>query len=312
MTTKNMLTKGLMALTTALSLSTAGPAMAEGRTAAARADAARGDIAKTLGFVPGFFSAMADAAVPGAWEEMKGLQMSPSTALPGKTKELIGLAVAAQVPCKFCVYGHTEFAKLNGASEGEIAEAIAVGASERHWSAYLYGEQIDEGKFAAEIARLVQGAKKPAGSAVAITVVDAKTALRDIEQTLGFVPEYLHHVPDAALPGAWREMKDLRLNPNTMLPPKTKALISLAVASQVPSRPCVIAETEFAKLAGATEREIGEAVGMAAITRNMSTILNGQQTDEQGFRADVDRLVASAKAAQKKAALPAKGATAGR
>jgi alkylhydroperoxidase/carboxymuconolactone decarboxylase family protein YurZ len=33
----------------------------------------------------------------------------------------------------------------------------------------------------------------------------------------------------------------------------------------------VIAETEFAKLAGATEREIAEAVGMAALTRPRTT-----------------------------------------
>ena len=45
---------------------------------------------------------------------------------------------------------------------------------------------------------------------------------------------------------------------------------------------------------------------MAAITRNMSTLLNGQQVDDRAFRADVDRLVAGVKAAQKKAALSAR------
>lgn len=297
----SILTKGLMGLTATLALAITAPAMAAGPDASG----ARADIAKTFGFVPGFFKVMSDTAVPGAWQEMKGLQMNPNTVLPGRTKELIGLAVSAQVPCRYCVYAHTEFAKLNGASEAEIAEAVAVGGVERHWSAYLFGEQVDDAKMASDVARIVQNAKKPPTTAVPVTVTDGKTALRDIEQTLGFVPDFLRKVPEFALPGAWREMKDVKLNPNTHLSAKTKSLIALAVASQTPSRPCVAAETEFAKLAGATEREMAEAVGMAAITRNMSTMLNGQQVDEQGFRADVDRLVSGAKAAQKKAAAPA-------
>src|SRR5262245_15225038 len=83
----------------------------------AAAEAARKDIAKTLGFVPRFFQVMSDAAVSGMWAEMKGLQMNPNSVLPGKTKELVGLAVSAQIPCRYCISAHTEFAKLNGASD---------------------------------------------------------------------------------------------------------------------------------------------------------------------------------------------------
>jgi AhpD family alkylhydroperoxidase len=135
-----------------------------------------------------------------------------------------------------------------------------------------------------------------------IELVDAKTALADIQQTLGFVPEFLRRLPESALPGAWRELKEVKLSSTTKLSPKLKALIALAVASQVPSEACVMAETEFAKLAGATDKEIAEAVGMAAITRNMSTMLNGGQTDMKAFRADVAKLVAGVKAAQRAAA----------
>jgi AhpD family alkylhydroperoxidase len=267
----------------------------------AAAAAARADIQKTLGFVPGFFKAFPEAALPGVWQEMKGLQLNPQSALDGRAKELIGLAVAAQVPCQYCIYAHIEFAKLNGASEAELGEAVAVAGMERHWSAYFYGMQLDETKFKSEVARIVENAKKPAKPGAPIDVVDARSALLDIERTLGFVPEFLRKLPENALPGAWRELKEVRLNPATQVSAKLKALISLAVASQVPSRACVIADTEFAKLAGASEREIAEAVGMAAITRNMSTLLNGQRVDERAFRADVDRLVAGVKAAQKKA-----------
>lgn len=269
------------------------------------ASAARADIQKTLGFVPKFFTQFPDAALPGMWQEMKGLQLNPGTALDGQTKELIGLAVAAQVPCQYCIYAHTEFAQLNGADAQELAEAVAVGAQERHASAYFYGLQNDPEAFRAEIAKLVANMKANKSAPKPMAVTDAASAKADIAQTLGFIPQFLSRVPDSALPGVWREMKDLKLSAGTHLPAKTKALISLAVASQVPSNACVIAETEFAKLAGASEREIAEAVGMAAITRNMSTVLNGVQVDMRTFTADINKLVAGVKkAASAKAKKP--------
>lgn len=295
------MTKLAKILFAALALfTTAGLAVAE----APNAQATRADIAKTLGFVPSFFESFADSALPGAWDEMKGLQLNPGTALNGASKELIGLGVASQIPCKYCIYAHTEFAELNGATDAQVKEAIAVAGMERHWSAYFYGMQLDQNGFKSEVARIVAGAKKqqPAPAGAPIVVTDAKTALQDIERTLGFVPEFLRKVPESALPGAWREMKELKLNPSSALSAKQKSLISLAVASQVPSEPCIFADTEFAKLAGATDREIAEAVGMSAITRNMSTMLNGGQVEERAFKGDISRLVAGVKAAQKKAA----------
>src|SRR6266436_5575462 len=68
---------------------------------------------------------------------------SPKTALNGKTKELIGLAVAAQIPCHYCIYFHTAAAKLNGATDEEIREAVAMAAIVRHWSTVLNGMQVD-------------------------------------------------------------------------------------------------------------------------------------------------------------------------
>ncbi|HWA72872.1 MAG TPA: carboxymuconolactone decarboxylase family protein [Polyangiaceae bacterium] len=290
----------LLSLIAACALVFTGSARADATSKAADARAAREDIKKTLGFVPSFFNAFGDSALPGTWQEMKGLQLNPKTALSGRIKELIGLGVAAQVPCRYCIYAHVEFAKLNGASDTELNEAVAVAAAERHWSTILWGRQVDEARLRADVARLLGPRKPPSGAAIVVT--DGRTALDDIQRTFGFVPELLRAVPEQALPGAWREMKDLKLDSSTQLSAKNKALIALAVASQVPSRPCVIAETEFAKAGGANDAEIAEAVGMAAITRNMSTLLNGLQVDEAVFRGDVEKLVAGAKAAAKKSA----------
>ncbi|RUU03929.1 carboxymuconolactone decarboxylase family protein [Mesorhizobium sp. USDA-HM6] len=115
------------------------PAQAED----ASATAAYKDIQATLGSVPDMFKALPDVAVAGAWAEIKGVQLNPNTALDGKTKELLGLAVAAQIPCQYCIYFHTEAAKLNGASDEEIKEAVAMAAIVRHWSTMLNGSQVD-------------------------------------------------------------------------------------------------------------------------------------------------------------------------
>ncbi len=111
--------------------------------AAQDAQATYRDIEQTLGSVPAFFKQMPASAIGGAWAEMKGFQLNPQTALSGKTKELIGLAVAAQIPCQYCIYFHTAAAKANGASEEEIKEAVAMAAVVRHWSTLLNGTQVD-------------------------------------------------------------------------------------------------------------------------------------------------------------------------
>ncbi len=116
----------------------------------AGAQAAYRDIEQTLGLVPTFFRMFPESGIAGAWSEFRAVQLNPKTALDPKTKELIGLAVAAQIPCHYCVYFHTAVAKANGASDQEVREAIAMAAISRHWSTVLNGTQIDFATFKSE------------------------------------------------------------------------------------------------------------------------------------------------------------------
>ena len=230
---------------------------------------------------------------------MKTLQMNPNTALNAKQKELIGLAVASQIPCEYCIYAHTEFAKLNGATSGEIGDAVAMSGLTRHWSTYLNGIQPDEAKFKADVAKSVAHVKTMmSGKGPAqknIEVVDAKTAREDMTQAFGAaMAETFAKFPPEALAAAWREEKDVELG-QTALDAKTKSLISLAVAAQIPCRYCIVADTEFAKIGGASDREINEAVAMASHVRNWSTMLNGLQVDKATFKKDIDKLVKNVK-----------------
>ena len=63
--------------------------------------------------------------------------------LDAKTRDLIALAVSAQIPCTYCVYAHLKDARAHGASESEIREAVATAATVRHWSTVLNGMGYD-------------------------------------------------------------------------------------------------------------------------------------------------------------------------
>ena len=136
------------------------------------------DIQKTLGGVPDFFKEFPDAGLAGAWAEMKGLQFNPKTELSGKAKELIGLAVAAQIPCTYCIYLHTKAAKAAGASDGEVREAIAMAAITRHWSTVLNGSQTDLVAFKKGVDALI---KDPSPRADA-TGIDVKEIMKEMQE----------------------------------------------------------------------------------------------------------------------------------
>ena len=90
-----------------------------------------------------------DQALKPLWELYQALN-NPTGALDAKTKQLIGLAVAAQIPCAYCVYGQlmTRFgpyqlktfaAQKRSSSDAQIKEAIATAALVRFNSTMLQG-----------------------------------------------------------------------------------------------------------------------------------------------------------------------------
>ncbi|UCI06600.1 carboxymuconolactone decarboxylase family protein [Mesorhizobium sp. B1-1-8] len=114
-------------------------------------DAAIKDIQSTMGGVPSFLTKFPKAGLPGAWAEVKAIELSDKTALPPKVKSLISLAVAAQIPCSYCIWSDTQDAKRAGATDEEIQEAVAVSALTRHWSTIFNGMQVDFETFKKEM-----------------------------------------------------------------------------------------------------------------------------------------------------------------
>jgi AhpD family alkylhydroperoxidase len=137
------------AIVTGLTLALAAPALAE--DAMMTPDEVIKDVEATFGGVPTFVTKIAKPALPGFWTLVKGIELSETTALDAKTKALISLAVASQIPCQYCVWADTNTLKQMGATDEEIAEAVAVAGLTRFASTQFYGLQIDMEQFRKEM-----------------------------------------------------------------------------------------------------------------------------------------------------------------
>jgi AhpD family alkylhydroperoxidase len=80
--------------------------------------------------------------------------------IPNKYRELIGVAISAISKCDYCAYYHTELAKLNGATEAEIEDAVHYAKSSAGWSTYINGLQLNYEEFTGEIDRACEHVRR--------------------------------------------------------------------------------------------------------------------------------------------------------
>ena len=117
------------------------------------------EIKQRFGIVPSFINEMPPQAVNGFWSLMRDVELA-ETKIPNKYKELIGIAVSGATRCRYCALFHTEGARLNGATDEEIAEASTMGALTMLGSTFLNAQQTDYDKFAKETRQIVDFVKK--------------------------------------------------------------------------------------------------------------------------------------------------------
>lgn len=113
------------------------------------------EMKEMFGTVIGFVDQIPDEFIAEEWDVMKRLQFG-ETLIPNRYKELIGLGIAAATRCRYCTLFHTEAAKLFGASDEEVQEAVHYGKLVSGWSFYLNGLRVDEHDFADEVRRVVE------------------------------------------------------------------------------------------------------------------------------------------------------------
>ena len=121
------------------------------------------DIEKTFGFVPGFMKGLPQDVLMHDWPLMKKYTLGESK-IPAKYRELLGLAVAANIKCPYCQLFHKSVAQMYGATPEEFAEIAFLASYTSRWSAMIHAQHYDYDTFAKETQQigeyLSKGAKK--------------------------------------------------------------------------------------------------------------------------------------------------------
>ncbi len=113
------------------------------------------EVEKALGVVPTFLKELDydPVALEHSWALIQKFILGESE-IPPKYRELMGVAVASAVHCRFCVTFHAAVAKLYGATDEEIKEASFLAKHTVGWSSFVDGRLADIGQLEKELAMI--------------------------------------------------------------------------------------------------------------------------------------------------------------
>lgn len=118
----------------------------------------RAEIEETMGEVPGYFDALNETDLMNEWPTFR-YHAFGETEIPPKYKELIGLAIAANLKCPYCQLFHREAAKMHGATEEELAEVSFLAGWTPRYSSMIHAQNYDLDQFAEEFERMADHIK---------------------------------------------------------------------------------------------------------------------------------------------------------
>ena len=134
------------------------------------------EIQQMFGTVPMMFKVVPDSSLALEWQLFKRVQFDEGP-IPNKYRELIGLAVSAFAKCQYCLFYHTEVAKLAGATQAEIEDAVHYAKSSAGWSTYISGLQLNFDQFKAEVLQACEHVRsQQAKSTVGLEPVTSRRA----------------------------------------------------------------------------------------------------------------------------------------
>ncbi len=107
------------------------------------------DIRKSLGIVPGFMKGLPQDTLVNEWPMFKKYTLGESE-IPGKYREMIGLAIAANIKCPYCQLFHTGAAKMQGATDKELSEIAFLASYTARWSSMIHAQHYDYNTFVKE------------------------------------------------------------------------------------------------------------------------------------------------------------------
>lgn len=117
------------------------------------------EIKVTLGVVPSFFDRFPEETLDYEWTLFKRFELEEadgtgSVVIPVKYRQLMGVALHSETKCHYCTLFHTEVARLFGATDQEIQEAVHYAKHSLGLSAYLNGIRQDFDDFADELRQI--------------------------------------------------------------------------------------------------------------------------------------------------------------
>lgn len=115
----------------------------------------RKQIEESCGRVPSWIENLAEPAADHSWALVRDLEFG-ETDLSPREKALIGVGVAAAIGCQYCVHFHTADARMQDATEAEIAEAANLAGVTKYFSTILHGAEVDMDDFVAETSAMVE------------------------------------------------------------------------------------------------------------------------------------------------------------
>jgi AhpD family alkylhydroperoxidase len=104
------------------------------------------------------FATIPDYALEVEWTQFKKLQLEDGP-IPNKYRELIGIGISAATKCRYCIYFHVAAAKLFGATDDEIQNAVHFAKQTAGWSTYVNGMQIEFEQFKKEVDQIIEHVK---------------------------------------------------------------------------------------------------------------------------------------------------------
>lgn len=113
------------------------------------------EIEASLGQVPGYLDALPDQELVNEWPNLQRFLFEESAFDP-KTRELVGLAIAAAIGCEYCRHFHRGAAKLHGATDQELAALSFLASYTPRYSAIIQAQDYDIDVFRSEVAEIAQ------------------------------------------------------------------------------------------------------------------------------------------------------------
>jgi len=120
------------------------------------------EITDTFGQVPPPLETIPADDMESEWPFFKKYTVGESE-IPPKYRELMGLAVAANIKCPYCVHFHRHAAQMHGATEAELEETYALSSLTSRYSAMLHAQEYDLEQFKVQMAQIADHLQAEAG-----------------------------------------------------------------------------------------------------------------------------------------------------